>query len=261
MTLDKMKIFRHLEISGGQVQVGETMRLWVPNGRSRYTDAQIDDYGRSTSSTLFPRRHFPWRPGTHLKIRVRFSHSVGKLLGTAGFGFWNAPFIDPTIKWPALPQAIWFFYASEPTDLPFAPEGAGRGWFAGTLNARSGRAKALIPVAPFVVAGNQIPSFQKKVWPFIQNQLGISYVQLPDMLTTWHTYEIIWHQAGCHFIVDGKPMLETDFQIKGALGFVCWVDNQYMVVRENGRFRVGTLPLEHPQWMEISSLDLSPTLP
>ena len=73
------------------------------------------------------RRDFPHFPGTELSLRARFSHPANTLKGTAGFGFWNAPFGDPTVRWPALPQATWFFFASEPNDLPFAESGPGQG--------------------------------------------------------------------------------------------------------------------------------------
>jgi hypothetical protein len=256
-----MNNFRYLEINGGRVQEEGIIKLWIPNGRFHYTDAQIDDYGRSAATTFFPRRHFPWRAGSYMKVTARFSHSVDTMLGTAGFGFWNAPFADPSLKWPTLPEATWFFFGSEPTDLPLAPTGSGQGWFAGTLNTRSFRAKMLIPFAPFVVLGNQSIRFRNRVWPFVQNHLGISYRQLPDLLTEWHTYELFWQDNGCCFIVDGESILETIFSPTGPLGFVCWVDNQYMVVRENGRFQAGILSIPQPQWMEISTLEVATASP
>ena len=42
------------------------------------------------------------------------------LRGTAGFGFWNYPFSvrgDPLM----LPEAVWFFYASPPSNMALIP--------------------------------------------------------------------------------------------------------------------------------------------
>ena len=108
--------FRVLEMNGGEVRgqrpfLTHPFLLHLPICQSGYTDAQIDDcVGR--------RKGYPWRPGTRLALRARFSHEADALVGTAGFGFWNAPFGDPTVPWPTLPQAAWFFFGSPPNDLP-----------------------------------------------------------------------------------------------------------------------------------------------
>ncbi|RPJ57116.1 MAG: hypothetical protein EHM12_09525 [Dehalococcoidia bacterium] len=83
---------------------GDTMRLVTTNAAAtRYTDAQIDDYEG------LPRRHFLWRPPLQMTVHARFSHPAGELRGTAGFGFWNDPFMMTGSRWPALPRVIWFF--------------------------------------------------------------------------------------------------------------------------------------------------------
>ncbi|MBK8430618.1 MAG: hypothetical protein IPL28_04725 [Chloroflexi bacterium] len=238
----------HLEINGGRVltQRPAVYKLILPPQTVGYGDAQLDDYhGRL-------RRRYPWRQGTHLHLRARFSHGDGTLIGTAGFGFWNAPFGDPATRWPALPQAVWFFYASSPSDLPLAPTGAGRGWFAGTVDATRGRALALAPFAPLVVLGNRWPRFRQQVWPWVQTQLSISYQPIPHDMTEWHSYELIWLATGCRFVVDGQLLLETPHTPRGPLGFVCWVDNQYMVVTAEGRLRWGVSATTAVQWLEIS---------
>ncbi len=89
-----------------------TLRFVTDDATSRqYSNAQVDDY-RGLS-----RRRFPWRPPAKLTVRARFSHPAGHLKGTAGFGFWNDPFLMTGARLPALPQAIWFFYASPPSDM------------------------------------------------------------------------------------------------------------------------------------------------
>ncbi|MCB9418794.1 MAG: hypothetical protein H6667_03245 [Ardenticatenaceae bacterium] len=245
---------RCLEMNGGQVSNAPHWRFLLPPAKQGYADAQIDDYGQTHHWR--PRRYYPWRPGVHMSLQARFSHPAGCLLGTAGFGFWNAPFGDPTIPLPALPQATWFFYASEPSDLPLAESGTGRGWFAAALDATTLRAKAMIPFAPVVLLLNQWPRLRRSLWPKIRRQLGISFQLLSVDMTEWHEYELWWGQNGCEFRVDSNAILETPFSPRGPLGFVCWLDNQYMVLTVNGRFRWGVIPVSETQWMEVKNLQI-----
>lgn len=243
----------HIEINGGRVQGPAPYRLILPPQSTGYGDAQLDDYsGRG-------RRQYPWRPGVRLRLRARFSHPAHELQGTAGFGFWNAPFGDPRAPWPALPQAVWFFMASPPTNLPLAPTGAGRGWFASTLDATRGRALALAPTAPFVLLANRWSRLRQRLWPWVQRQLAISYQPLPHSLTDWHNYELIWLATGCQFVVDGRVVLETPHTPRGPLGFVCWLDNQYMIATPTGQFGWGVLPTTAEQWLEIDHLIIQQT--
>lgn len=253
-----MKQFRRLELNGGQVwgtrpSPEEPLRLEIPPITQGYADAQIDDYGLVAHG----RSHYPWLPGVTMTIRARFSHPEGELLGTAGFGFWNAPFGDPTVRWPALPRAVWYFYGSAPNDLPLAVEGPGRGWYAATLDAGTSRALAVIPLAPAVVLLNRYGRFRQRFWPPIQDRLGIAFAPLAVEMTDWHEYRLDWRQDGCDFWVDGRSLLHTPHAPRGPLGFVCWVDNQYMIVTEYGRVRWGTLNTPTTQWLEIAELTIA----
>ncbi len=249
--------WRQLELNGGSVRDGTSWRFQLPPLEKGYADAQIDDYGRIRQIHRWrPRRHYPWRPGVHMQLQARFSHAAGELRGTAGFGFWNAPFGDPTIPWPALPQAVWFFYASTPSDLPLAEKGVGRGWFAATLDATTWRAAAMVPLAPVVLLLNQWPRLRQFLWPIIRRRLGICFQPLPVDMTAWHEYDLLWRKNGCEFWVDKNPILQTPFTPRGPLGFVCWLDNQYMVLTVNGRFRWGILPTKETQWLEVKHLEI-----
>jgi hypothetical protein len=249
--------WRQLELNGGWVSAGTSWRCQLPPLEEGYADAQIDDYGRIRQThRWWPRRHYPWRPGVHMHLQARFSHAAGDLRGTAGFGFWNAPFGDPTIPWPALPQAVWFFYASAPSDLPLAEKGVGRGWFAATLDATTWRAVAMTPLAPVVLLLNQWPRLRQSLWPIIRRRLGICFQPLAVDMTAWHEYDLLWRKNGCEFRVDDNLILQTPFAPRGPLGFVCWLDNQYMVLTVNGRFRWGTLPTKETQWMEVKHLKI-----
>lgn len=248
-----MKDQRTLEINGGKVIKSDLIRLEIPTGESSYTNAQIDDYGGRK------RRDYLWQkpPGVTLSLQARFSHSAGKLSGTAGFGFWNAPFGDPTTPWPTLPQATWFFLAAPPGDLPLNPDGLGQGLFASTLDATTWQALSMAPLAPPVILLNRWPPFKQKVWPKVQQRLGMSYQQLDQTdITNWHGYKLSWSQQGCTFWVDNKVILTTNQSPRGPLGFVCWIDNQYMQVTPTGRISTGSTETPYSQWLEIKQLNI-----
>ena len=247
--------FRVLELNGGRVLrerpfSENPIRLQIPIIEHGYCDAQIDDYGLVQNG----RKHYVWQPGVQMRLRARFSHDADMLKGTAGFGFWNAPFGDPTVKWPALPQAVWFFFGSPPNDLPLALQERGQGWFASTLDATSWRAKLMLPLAPFVLLLNQNGRLRRKIWPWVRERLGISFASLDVDLTDWHEYRLLWGESGCSFWIDGCLVLQTDHSPHGPLGFVCWLDNQYMVVTNRARLGWGVLPLGEAQCMEITDL-------
>jgi hypothetical protein len=236
------------ELNGGRVETGVVCRFHLPAGASGYANAQIDDYSGQAG--------FTWRPGAGLALRARFSHGVGALMGTAGFGFWNAPYGDPARRRLALPRAAWFFFGSAPNDLPFAPP-PGRGWFAATIDATTLAALALIPLAPAVLALNQAAAIRRRLWPAVRRRLGIDAAALAVDMREWHDYSLQWRPAGCRFTVDGRTVLDTPQAPRGALGFVCWLDNQYLVLTPRGRFRAGTLTTAEPQWMEVADLQLT----
>jgi hypothetical protein len=245
---------KHIEINGGRVTGDLPWRLEIPANQSGYTDAQIDDYHS------LKRRNYIWQPGTQLSLRARFSADANMLRGTAGFGFWNAPFGDPTIPLPAFPRAVWFFFASEPSDLPLAKYGPGRGWFAATICVASKKGISLLPVGPIILVLNQFQSVRNQLWPKIRHYLGISFEPIHSSLNQWHQYDLQWRRDSCEFRVDDQLIGQTDFSPQGPLGFVCWIDNQFMVARPTGRVRMGNLALAEPQWMEIDALKIESLL-
>ena len=52
-------------------------------------------------------------------------------------------------------------------------------------------------------------------------------------------------------------MLSCNTPPKGPLGFVLWLDNQYMVVTPWGKFGYGLLESPGQQWLEISELRIA----
>ncbi|MDJ0756801.1 MAG: family 16 glycosylhydrolase [Ardenticatenaceae bacterium] len=236
-------------INGGQVVSSAALQLVLSPAAEGYANAQIDDYsGR-------PRRAYPWHPGVELRIRARFSKPLDQLQGTAGFGFWNAPFGDPNLRTPALPQAIWFFMGGPQNNFPLNPHGPGRGFYAATLDAARWRALAMAPLAPAVVLLNRLPRFLHTVWPQVQKRLGMSYLQLNEIdLTRWHTYQIRWDPDESTFLIDGQIVQQTRQSPQGPLGFVCWIDNQYLQVTPTGKVAAGTVKTAGEQRLEISQL-------
>ena len=243
--------FRKLEQNSGQVGPGPPWRLELKPTKSGYSNSQIDDYG------YCKRRAYSWQAGTRLKLSARFSHPCGDIVGTAGFGFWNVPLGDMRKVWPALPRVTWFFYASAPTNLPLPMDGPGRGWFVSTLDVTSFAAIGLTPLAPALLLLNNVRPIRKRVWPAIRRRLNISYAQIAADMEQWHTYELIWLPEGCQFLIDGETIMNTHVSPRGPLGFVAWIDNQYMIATPNGRFGWGTKPIVKNQWLKIADLELN----
>ncbi len=228
---------------GGQVaQADQGIRLTLPAATARtYADAQLDDYGNS--------RRFAWRPPLEMAVRARFSS--GRILGTAGFGFWNNPF-TPLGGLPALPRAAWFFHASAPSDMALAEGVPGRGWKAACIDATRPAALAWAPLAPLVLGLNHVPALRRRLWPRVQQALCIHEALLDLAMEEWHDYQMSWQAGGVTFVVDGKTVLQADDAPRGPMGFVAWVDNQYAIVTPRGRLGWGLLDVSAPQWMELS---------
>src|SRR5713101_2298137 len=97
------------------------MRLAVgPAPADTLSDAELNDH------RLYAHGRWPWRPPLRLTVRARASHPADRLMGTAGFGFWNAPFGADNTTFDA-PQAVWFFHASPPSHLSMSSHGHGSG--------------------------------------------------------------------------------------------------------------------------------------
>lgn len=260
---------RHV-VGGGTLEpAGDTLLFVNVEACSRrYTNAQIDDYKGLS------RRHFLWRPPLRLAVRARFSHPAGELVGTAGFGFWNDPFLMTGIRMPALPRAIWFFYASPPSNMKLDLDVPGCGWKAATIDALRPASVLLAPLAPVVVLLMNLRPLYRALWPYIQRALNVRETivgvktcagpfqrarHIPHQtMTEWHTYAIEWGIKHAHFSVDGKPLLENAPSPRGPLGFVMWLDNQYLVATPWGRLRWGLLDAPSRQWMEVDWLAVEP---
>ena len=240
---------RHLQGTGALEESDGTVRfLNVDTTSLQYSNAQIDDYQG------LHRGRLPWRPPLTLAVRARFSAPEGSLKGTAGFGFWNDPFLMTEWRVPTLPRAVWFFYASPRSDIKLARNVPGHGWKAATVDALRPVSLMLALLAiPAVLAMNLSPLY-RLLWPPIQNALRIREAPLDVAMTDWHSYVMEWGVERSCFFVDDRPVIENAPSPLGPLGFVMWLDNQYMVVKPWGRFDWGLLEAPGPQWLEVDRL-------
>jgi hypothetical protein len=218
--------------------------------RQQITNAQIDDYQG------LPRRRYRWRPPLTMNVRARFSHPAGQLSGTAGFGFWNDPFMMTGRTWPALPKALWFFFASAHSDMKMHLRTPGHGWKAAGIDATRLTALLWAPAAPLLVPLMNIRPLYRALWPHIQRGLGICEAALDVEMTAWHTYTLSWDTDAVRLAVDEDTVLAYDVPPRGPMGFVMWLDNQYMVVKPWGRFRYGWVDAPGRQWMEVDDLSI-----
>jgi len=240
---------RYLVGQGALELTGTTLRFVTTDASSRkYSDAQIDDYQG------LPRRRFPWSPSLRLTVRARFSHPAGKLLGTAGFGFWNDPFVMTGARIPTLPRALWFFYGSPPSNMKLDIAAPGHGWKAATIDALRPVTLLLAPLAPAAVPLMNIRPLYRRLWPSIQRALNVREAPVEAEMTRWHTYAIEWRTGQARFSVDEETILEHTPSPHGPLGFVMWLDNQYMVATPWGRLGWGLLDIPGRQWMEVDHL-------
>jgi hypothetical protein len=223
-----------------------------PSQEHRYTDSQIDDYQG------LRRRDFRWKPPLTLTVRARFSHPAGDLIGTAGFGFWNDPFLMTGARMPALPRAIWFFYASPHSDMNLDLNTPGQGWKAATIDAIRLPFFLLAPTAPIAIPLMNIRPLYRALWPVGQRAIGVSEALIDAPMAGWHTYQIEWGERRACFTVDGAAILDCDTSPRGPLGFVMWIDNQAMAITPWGKIGWRALPIPHQQWMEVDRLAINP---
>ena len=233
-------------VGGGALVFGDGARFILRNvPHRRYANAQIDDYQG------LPRRRFPWRPPLRLTVRARFSHPPAQLPGTAGFGFWNDPFLMTGARIPTLPRAVWFFYASPPSNMKLDLYTPGSGWKAATVDALHPSAVALGVCSPLLIPLMNIRPLYHRWWPAIRRILKVRETTIHTDMTDWHTYTLEWGLTTASFYVDGESVLAHAPAPRGPLGFVMWLDNQYLIATPQGRFRWGVLDVPGPRWMAV----------
>jgi hypothetical protein len=233
---------------------GELWRLVIPEGRGEvYRLAQLDDYA------ALPRRRLPWKPPLQMRLKARVS--APELPGTWGFGLWNDPFSlslglgGMGRRSPTLPNAAWFFYASQPNYLSFRDDLPAQGLLAATF------ASPRLPVWMAALGALSLPlALAPPLGRLARGAVrrlvrqGAALVQVD--LTEWHAYSLEWMETTVEFRVDGEAVCATPAAPRGPLGLVLWIDNQYAAWTPDGRLRYGFLPNPQPAWLEIVDLTI-----
>jgi hypothetical protein len=139
----------------------------------------------------------------------------------------------------------------------------GHGWKAAVVDALRPVALALVPVAlPAILLMNSRRLY-RTIWPPLQRSLHIKEASLPVDMSAWHTYRLQWEERSARFSVSSGHEGQAEYILEasspqGPLGFVMWMDNQYLVATPWGRLRWGTLGIPGNQWMEVSRLAIEP---
>ncbi|MFI5271867.1 MAG: hypothetical protein ACHQ4H_02385 [Ktedonobacterales bacterium] len=249
---------------------GSVLRCAIPaTPAGSYANAQIDDYDGARL------RDYPWRPPLRLEVRARTSLPVHPpdgppwdappgttqryLRGTAGFGFWNAP-LTMGAGALRLPDAVWFFAASPPSDMRLVPGIVGRGWKAQVVHAHRAGALALAPAALAAAGWARLSGRERAARRVVQRLTGASEAIVNADATGWHDYSIEWLPQRAIFAMDGVEVLCAVRPPRGPLGFVAWIDNQYAVATPRGQLRFGTLATG-PQALEIDHIRITADTP
>jgi hypothetical protein len=223
-------------------------RLTIPAGdKHSYRLAQLDDYAQ------FARGDFPHRPSLSLSLRARAS--AASLPGTWGFGLWNDPFGlsigfgGSPRRIPALPNALWFFQASQENYLSFSDK-PGNGFLAQAFRS------PVFPLGSLAKVGMAFPISRIKARELMGQIVEEDGVRLDVNPAEWHAYRLEWGPERCAFWVGEALVLETSVSPRPPLGLVIWIDNQYAAFTPSGKIGFGLLEKAEPAWLEIKDLDL-----
>ena len=239
---------------GAKVErIKDGWRLGIQKGDSLgYRDAQLDDY------SLLPRHKFPHRT---LSLSLRAKTSSSSVAGTWGFGLWNDPFGlslgfgGSPFRLPALPNAAWFFYASEENHLSFKngqehrqpQEFAPRNRFM-AQTFRSPKFHRLL-----FLAGLALPFSRKTTRKLLSRVIDEDGVALSVDVTQWHGYRLEWSPRCVLFYVDDVLVFESLVSPNPPLGIIIWIDNQYAAFTPEGKIAFGVLEGEE-SWIEVENI-------
>lgn len=243
-------------INGGQITGSDTdgFRLKLPVIKEKkYALAQLDDYMH------LRRRDFLHQSPVSLSVEACISNP--DVPGTWGFGFWNDPFsfgfgAGGMSRWlPVLPNAAWFFYASEHNHLSLRDDQPGSGFHVKTFSAPLWHPLTSLlglPFTPFLLFPGIARVFRR-----LGRQIVAEDTQAVDIsITDWHQYDIRWRDAEVAFLVDEQVIFKTGIVPRGRQGLVIWIDNQYFRFDPAGRIGFGFLPTQSEYYLDIRNLFL-----
>jgi hypothetical protein len=250
------------EISRGNQP--QAYRLSIPAGRAdKYRLAQVDDYAQ------FQRSRFPLQFPLSLSLAARTSRE--SIPGTWGFGLWNDPFGlslgfgGNAFRLPALPNAAWFFGASEESYLSFrdprastAPSkskgSAQREFVANGFLVQAFRSPRFHPW--LIPAGLALPFSRRRTRQLLGKVIDEDGIAVGVDVTQWHQYRLDWRESGVSFEVDEVEVFESHVSPNPPLGLVIWIDNQYAAFTPEGKIGFGVLENPEPAWLEIKDIDM-----
>jgi hypothetical protein len=239
---------------GASVDASESgYRFFIPPGDNRhYRLSQLDDYAQ------FTRRYYPHRPTLRLSLRARASAESHP--GTWGFGLWNDPFLmtigfkGKPLSLPALPNAVWFFQASEKSYLSFSDK-PGNGFLAQAFRSPA------FPFGRLAQAVLAFPFSRSSARKLVGNVVEEDGIRLSVDPTGWHGYRLEWSPTRSAFWVDETLIFETPVSPRPPLGLVLWIDNMFAAWRPDGKMGFGVHGTSEPAWLEIRDLDLKGSPP
>jgi hypothetical protein len=221
-------------------------RLGIQKGDSSgYRNAQLDDY------SLLPRHRFQHQS---LSLRLRAKTSSISAAGTWGFGLWNDPFGlslgfgGSPFRLPALPNAVWFFYASQKNYLSFTDDKPAQGFLAQTF--RSPKFHPLL-----ILAGLVLPFSRKITRKFLSKVIDEDSIAVSVDFTQWHRYRLEWSPNRVLFFLDDVLVFESPVSPNPPLGVIIWIDNQYAAFSPEGKIAFGVLEGEE-ECLEIVELEI-----
>jgi hypothetical protein len=175
--------------------------------------------------------------------------------GTWGFGLWNDPFGlslgfgGNPFRLPALPNAVWFFGASEENYLSFRDDKPAQGFLAQTF-----RAPRFHPL--LLPAGLVLPFSRKVTRRLMRNVIAEDAVRLNIDTTQWHRYKLDWRKDRVSFEADDALVFESLVSPRAPLGLVIWIDNQFAAFTPEGKIGFGVLKNPEPAWLEIKDVEI-----
>ena len=213
--------------------------LQLPAGDSRaFRLVQLDDY------VELPRGRFRWSPPLELSLRARLSTRAHR--GTWGFGLWNDPFslslgVQGTARrLPALPNAAWFFFASEHNHLSLRDDRPGSGFLAATFSSPLIPPPLLAPgllMLPLLASRPASRWLRRQAARIVRGDAKRMDVDPAE----WRDYQLRLSTDHVAFAVGSVIVFETNVAPRGPLGLVIWIDNQFAAWRPEGSAATGLL--------------------
>lgn len=227
-------------------------RLSLSAGGSRgYRWAQLDDYLHRT------RRNFLWQPPFQLTLDARVSSP--EIQGTWGFGLWNDPFSlsfgtgGTARRLPQLPNAVWFFNASQHNYLSIRDDIPAQGFLMSSFSSPSIPAALLGAAFPFFPI-LKCPTAARFIRKYLCRVIHMDSCQASLNPLEWHHYRIGVTPESVQFKVDETLKFVTRVVPRDRLGLVFWIDNQFAAFPPDGKLQFGMLPTLNSVWLEIRNI-------